>query len=269
MPAKKAKKAKKKKPPKVVKKAAVRSKKVKKAPVTKKELKKMTGKSATKAVKGKKKAAARKKAPSAKKKPLRAEVALPAGKLIYYFGDGRADGSGQMKDLLGGKGAGLAEMTNTRVPVPPGFTITTEACTLFYQNNMQLPREFEEEMNRNISRLEKSTGMGFGDKKKPLLVSVRSGAKFSMPGMMDTILNLGLNDETLEGLIRKTENDRFCFDSYRRFIQMFGNVVLGIDKSEFEELLEVRKKKQRVKFDTELTVNDLKYIIKKFKELIT
>ena len=268
MPAKKAKKTKKKKAAKGAKKAAIRPKKVKKASVTEKKTTRSAKKPAKKTVEDKKKVAIGKKAPSPKKKISKPEVTLPAGKLIYYFGDGKAEGSGQMKDLLGGKGAGLAEMTNTRVPVPPGFTITTEACTLFYQNNMQLPTEFEENMKKNISSLEKSTRMGFGDKKKPLLLSVRSGAKFSMPGMMDTILNLGLNDETLEGLIRKTENERFCFDSYRRFMQMFGNVVLGIDKSEFEDILESRKKKQRVKLDTELTVSDLKYIIKKFKELI-
>lgn len=267
MAAKKAKKAKK-KATKGAKKAVPKPKKAKKASVTKKKITKSAKKPAKKTVKAKKKVTAREKASSPKKKILKPEVSLPADKLIYYFGGGKAEGNGQMKDLLGGKGAGLAEMTNTRVPVPPGFTITTEACTLFYQNNMQLPREFEEDMKKNISRLEKSTGLGFGNKKNPLLVSVRSGAKFSMPGMMDTILNLGLNDETLEGLIRKTENERFCFDSYRRFIQMFGNVVLGIDKPKFENILELRKKKQRVKLDTELAVSDLKYIIKKFKELI-
>jgi pyruvate,orthophosphate dikinase len=190
------------------------------------------------------------------------------GKLIYFFGDGKAEGSGKMKDLLGGKGSGLAEMTNSGVPVPPGFTITTEACTFFYKNNMTMPGFFEDDMKSNMGRLEKSTGMGFGRKDNPLLVSVRSGAKFSMPGMMDTILNLGLNDETIEGLIKKTENDRFAFDSYRRFIQMFGNVVLGIDKGEFEHVIEERKKKQRIKLDTELTVNDLKWIINKYKDLI-
>jgi pyruvate,orthophosphate dikinase len=188
--------------------------------------------------------------------------------MIYYFGGGKAEGNGLMKDLLGGKGAGLAEMTNSGVPVPPGFTIVTDACKLFYENNMRFPPAFEKELKENMTRLEKSTGMGFGNRNNPLLVSVRSGAKFSMPGMMDTILNLGLNDETLEGLIKKTENERFAYDSYRRFIQMYGNVVLGIDKPEFEEILENRKKKQRVKLDTELSVNDLKYIIKKFKELI-
>jgi pyruvate,orthophosphate dikinase len=169
----------------------------------------------------------------------------PKGKYIYYFGDGEAEGNGNMKDLLGGKGAGLAEMTNTGVNVPPGFTITTDVCKLFYENNMEVPKEIEAEMQHYISLLEKSNRMGFGDKNNPLLVSVRSGAKFSMPGMMDTVLNLGLNDETLNGLIAKTENERFANDSYRRFIQMFGNVVLGIDKSEFEEILEKRKSKQR------------------------
>jgi len=222
------------------------------------------------------KATAKKAAPKKKVSKTKASKAVektpsvkkPLGKMIYFFGNGKADGNGQMKDLLGGKGAGLAEMTNSGVPVPPGFTIVTDACRVFYDNNMRLPKEFENELETNITKLEKATGMKFGDKSNPLLVSVRSGAKFSMPGMMDTILNLGLNEDTLEGLIKKTENERFAYDSYRRFIQMYGNVVLGIDKSEFEEILENRKKKQRVKLDTELTVNDLKYIIKKFKELI-
>ncbi len=202
-----------------------------------------------------------------RKAAVKAEPAV--GKMVYYFGDGKADGNGNMKDLLGGKGSGLAEMTNTGVPVPPGFTITTDACRLFYENGMKIPKKTEEEIVNHIGKLEKSTGMRFGDKTNPLLVSVRSGAKYSMPGMMDTILNLGLNDETLAGLIKKTENDRFAYDSYRRFIQMFGNVVLGIDKSQFEDILETRKKKQRIKLDTELTVEDLKYIIKKYKALIS
>jgi pyruvate,orthophosphate dikinase len=202
------------------------------------------------------------------KKPMGTKEIAKGGKYLYYFGDGKAEGSGKLRDLLGGKGSGLAEMTNSGVPVPPGFTITTEACNLFYKNNMAMPSWFEDEIKTYMHRLERSTGMIFGDKTNPLLVSVRSGAKFSMPGMMDTILNLGLNDETILGLIAKTENDRFAYDSYRRFIQMFGNVVLGIDKGEFEHILEERKKKQRVKLDTELTVNDLKVIITKYKELI-
>ena len=251
--------------------------KAKKASVTKEKAAKSTKRAVKKAVepqitaqkvvKEKKSAIGRtKKAVSTtegKKKVIR-----DIGKMIYYFGDGKAEGNNEMKDLLGGKGAGLAEMTNSGVPVPPGFTIVTEACKLFYENGMQLPPVFEKELQDNIAKLEKSTGMKLGDKNNPLLVSVRSGAKFSMPGMMDTILNLGLNDETIEGLIKKTENDRFVYDSYRRFIQMYGNVVLGIDKSEFEEILEDRKKKQRAKLDTELGVNDLKFIIKKYKELI-
>jgi pyruvate, orthophosphate dikinase len=229
---------------------------------TKTQITKKSKPSSTKVVKTAKKAAAGKGVGTAEAK------SKSYGKLIYFFGDGKAEGNGKMKDLLGGKGAGLAEMTNSGVPVPPGFTITTDACTVFYKNNMTMPGSFEDDMKSNMSRLEKSTGMGFGSKENPLLVSVRSGAKFSMPGMMDTILNLGLNDETIEGVIRKTENDRFAYDSYRRFIQMFGNVVLGIDKGEFEHILEERKKKQRIKLDTEMTVNDLKAIITKYKVLI-
>jgi pyruvate,orthophosphate dikinase len=257
MPAKKAKK----KAKKAVKKKAPAKKKAKKKAAPR-------NKAAAKTAKSKRKVVKTKKVTSKKKKEEKPQIEIK-GKYLYYFGNGKAEGDGKMKDILGGKGAGLAEMTNTGVPVPPGFTITTDTCKLFYENNMEMPKALEEEMQNFISKLEKSTGMGFGDKKNPLLVSVRSGAKFSMPGMMDTVLNLGLNDETLQGLINKTENERFAYDSYRRFIQMFGNVVLGIDKSEFEEILEKRKKKQRISLDTELTVDDLKYIIKKFKILIS
>jgi pyruvate,orthophosphate dikinase len=252
-------------PAKKAKKKARKSPKKKSTEAVKKKAKKTTKKKAAKTTK-KKKSVSTKKA-AGKKKKDESQIELK-GKYLYYFGDGKAEGSGDMKDLLGGKGAGLAEMTNTGVPVPPGFTITTDVCKLFYDNNMEMPKQLEEEMRKYISKLEKSTGMGFGKKNNPLLVSVRSGAKFSMPGMMDTVLNLGLNDETLQGLIKKTDNERFAYDSYRRFIQMFGNVVLGIDKSEFESFLEKRKKKQRITLDTELTVDDLKYIIKKFKALI-
>jgi len=262
---------------KAVKKTKKSASKAKKASAPKAKTLKKRIDTAKKAVKpGKKPAVAIKgaKAVAAKMKKAAPQTEAGAvakrllGKMIYYFGNGKADGSGQMKDLLGGKGAGLAEMTNSGVPVPPGFTIVTDVCKIFYENNLQLPAELEKEIKDNISRLERSTGMKFGDRNNPLLVSVRSGAKFSMPGMMDTILNLGLNDETLEGLIKKTENERFAYDSYRRFIQMYGNVVLGIDKSKFEEILENRKKKMRVKLDTELGVSDLKHIIKRFKELI-
>ena len=175
-------------------------------------------------------------------------------KYVFYFGDGKAEGNGTMKDLLGGKGAGLAEMTNTGVPVPPGFTITTEVCKLYYKNNRQVPPQIDKDMLASLHRIEKSTGKKFGDPANPLLVSVRSGAKFSMPGMMDTILNLGLNDVTVKGLADKTGNERFAYDSYRRFIQMFGNVVMEIEKSEFEHLLEKKKEERgRGQLDTELT----------------
>lgn len=189
-------------------------------------------------------------------------------KFVYFFGEGRAEGNGKMKDLLGGKGAGLAEMTNSGIPVPPGFTITTEVCNYFDEHKGKLPKELGGQLKTAISKLEKSTGKKFGDIKNPLLVSVRSGAKFSMPGMMDTILNLGLNDETLKGLIQKTSNPRFAYDAYRRFIQMFGNVVLDIEKGEFEDILSKRKEKLKIKLDTDLREDDLKNIIAEYKKLV-
>ena len=147
-------------------------------------------------------------------------------KYVYFFGNGSADGDRSMKDTLGGKGAGLAEMTRAGLPVPPGLTISTDACNLYYQNGEKLTPEIEAEIAENVKKLEAAAGATLGDAANPLLVSVRSGAKFSMPGMMDTILNLGLNDETVEGLKARTQNGRFAFDSYRRFIQMYGSVVL-------------------------------------------
>lgn len=188
-------------------------------------------------------------------------------KYIYFFGEGKAEGRGDMKDLLGGKGAGLAEMTNAGIPVPPGFTITTEMCRYYYKNNKSLPEDFDEELKKYLKKLEKVTGKKFGDPKNPLLVSVRSGAKFSMPGMMDTILNLGLNDEAVKGLAESTGNERFAYDSYRRFIQMFGNVVMGIDKNEFEKILEEKKKEKGVNYDSELDAEDLKEIVEKYKKI--
>jgi pyruvate,orthophosphate dikinase len=188
-------------------------------------------------------------------------------KYVYYFGDGKAEGIGTMKDLLGGKGAGLAEMTNTGVPVPPGFTTTTEVCNLYYTLGHKLPPGAKEQMLAALQKVEKSTGKKFGDIENPLLVSVRSGAKFSMPGMMDTILNLGLNDETIKGLIQKTKNERFAYDSYRRFIQMFGNVVMGIDKEFFEHALQAKKEALGVKLDTELDASALKDIIVDYKKI--
>ncbi len=186
-------------------------------------------------------------------------------KYVYFFGDGKAEGNGQMKDILGGKGAGLAEMTNTGVPVPSGFTITTEVCNKFYENGMKIPEGLDEQIAKNLKKLEKSMDKKFGDRVNPLLVSVRSGAKFSMPGMMDTILNLGLNDETIKGLIDKTGNERFVYDVYRRFIQMFGNVVLGVEKEVFEKEIHEIKKSKGVKLDIELNADDLKALVSKFK----
>lgn len=188
-------------------------------------------------------------------------------KYVYFFGDGKAEGRGDMKDLLGGKGAGLAEMTNLGMPVPAGFTITTEACTEYFKNNRQYPPNMWEEVLANLRRVEKSMGMKFGDSESPLLVSVRSGAKFSMPGMMDTVLNLGLNKQTIAGLIKKTHNERFVYDAYRRFITMFGSIVMGIERNKFEDVLDRFKEKRGLKHDTELTVSDLREIVQGFKKI--
>ena len=191
-------------------------------------------------------------------------------KYIYFFGSGRADGTGTMKDLLGGKGAGLAEMTNAGVPVPPGFTITTEVCNLFYELGKRVPEGLDAEMRGYMKKVEDALGNSFtfGDVDRPLLVSVRSGSKFSMPGMMDTVLNLGLNDRTIQGLIRRTGNERFAWDAYRRFIQMFGNVVMGIEKEVFEHIIHEIKKKKKVSLDLELTAEDLKNLVEKFKSKV-
>jgi len=190
-----------------------------------------------------------------------------AKKLIYFFGNGKADGTGTMKDLLGGKGAGLAEMTNAGVPVPPGFTITTEVCNLFYDLGKRVPEGLDGEMRDYMKKMEDALGgkFKFGDLDRPLLVSVRSGSKFSMPGMMDTVLNLGLNDKTINGLIRMSGNERFAWDAYRRFIQMFGNVVMGIEKDAFEHIIHEAKKKRKLKLDIEMTAEDLKGLVVKFK----
>jgi pyruvate,orthophosphate dikinase len=190
-----------------------------------------------------------------------------ATKYVYFFSAGRADGKGTMKDLLGGKGAGLAEMTNAGVPVPAGFTITTDVCRYYYANKQKLPKELEAQQKAAMGRLQKIMVKGFGDPENPLLVSVRSGAKFSMPGMMDTILNLGINDKVVEGLAQLTTNPRFSWDAYRRFIAMYGNVVESIEKSEFEHILATQKNKRGIKLDTELTVKDLQEIVSKFKDL--
>ncbi len=187
---------------------------------------------------------------------------------VYFFGAGKADGNGGQKALLGGKGAGLAEMTNAGVPVPPGFTITTECCNLYTSGKGVLPRAVTDEGEKALQRLEALMGRRLGDANDPLLVSVRSGAKFSMPGMMDTILNLGLNDASVQGLSRKTGNPRFAWDAYRRFLQMFGNVVLDIDKGVFEHALSAEKRRQRVTLDTALAPEALQSVVKAYQRII-
>jgi pyruvate,orthophosphate dikinase len=189
-------------------------------------------------------------------------------KYVYYFMQGRADGNGEMKDLLGGKGAGLAEMTNAGLPVPPGFTITTEACKAFLAAGEKFPGGLWDEVLQALKELQQSTGKRFGDASNPLLVSVRSGAKFSMPGMMDTVLNLGLNDNTVRGIAKLTSNERFAHDAYRRFIQMFGKIVLGINGDFFEHELESAKRRVRAKLDTDLTAQDLKKVCDQFKRIV-
>ena len=188
-------------------------------------------------------------------------------KWVYKFGDGSAEGGAAMKDLLGGKGAGLAEMSNLGLPVPPGFTITTEACSYFYTNGKTYPPELREEVQCALAQVEHSFGARFGDPDNPLLVSVRSGARVSMPGMMDTVLNLGLNDRMVEGLARRSGDERFAYDSYRRFIQMYGQVVLGIE-NHFEELIENHKLDSGVSLDTELSAEDWRTLVAGFKDLV-
>lgn len=185
-------------------------------------------------------------------------------KFVYLFQEGNAT----MRDLLGGKGANLAEMTQIGLPVPPGFTITTEACNAYYENDSKFPEGIWDEVWPALSNVESSTDKLFGDKKNPLLVSVRSGAKFSMPGMMDTILNLGLNDETVEAVAANTQNDRFAWDCYRRFIQMFGDVVLEVEHYNFEQILETAKEKQGVQYDSELSTDSLKWMVSEYKKKI-
>src|SRR6202790_699642 len=186
---------------------------------------------------------------------------------VYFFGGGRADGNGKMKDVLGGKGAGLAEMTNAGLPVPPGFTIQTEACREYMRNN-SVSQEVDRQMEEALAKLESLQGQKLGKGENPLLVSVRSGAKFSMPGMMDTILNLGLNDQSVEALAKQTNNPRFAYDSYRRLIQMFGNVVLDIEKSVFDEIFDAKKKQKKTKFDTGLDAKALQEVIVEYKKAV-
>jgi pyruvate, orthophosphate dikinase len=191
-----------------------------------------------------------------------------SSKFVYFFGNGKADGNRKMKDLLGGKGAGLAEMTNAGLPVPPGFTISTEVCGIYYKEKAKIPAAIDREIAAHLKALEKAAGATLGSNDNPLLVSVRSGAKFSMPGMMDTILNLGLNDRSVEGLKSRTKNGRFAVDSYRRFIQMFGNVVLEIGKDVFEHELNAVKKSRTTKLDTDLDEAALREVVAKYKAVV-
>src|SRR5450432_3460074 len=202
-----------------------------------------------------------------KSKPKSKSKSAKAPRNVYYFGDGKADGAGSMKPLLGGKGANLAEMTRIGLPVPPGFTITTEVCTYFSENKRTYPRGLEAEVEAALAKVEKSVGKKLGDKERPLLVSVRSGARDSMPGMMDTILNLGMNDNVVEIVAQKSNNPRFAWDSYRRFLQMYGDVVLGVQKrpdedhEPFESAIEHLKDERYGKHDfpdMKLSVPDLK-----------
>src|SRR6476660_4718859 len=207
---------------------------------------------------------------AAKKKPSpKSQASSPKGrKFVYFFGSGKADGNRNMKDLLGGKGSGLAEMTNAGLPVPPGFTISTEVCNIYYREKSKIPAAIDREIADHLKRLEKVAGATLGSNADPLLVSVRSGAKFSMPGMMDTILNLGLNNQAVEGLKSRTKNGRFAFDSFRRFIQMFGNVVLEIPKEAFEHEFEALKHARRAKLDTNRNEKALQEIVGRYKEVV-
>jgi pyruvate,orthophosphate dikinase len=191
-----------------------------------------------------------------------------AVKYVYFFGAGKTEGAAEMKNLLGGKGANLAEMTAIGLPVPPGFTLTTELCTEFYKNNRHYPPEVRDQVKENLANLEEAMGKKFGDSKNPLLLSVRSGGRVSMPGMMDTVLNLGLNDDAVHGLIEQSGDARFAYDSYRRFIQMYSNVVMGMNGEILEHILEHMKEVRNVHLDTELTADDLKQLVMLFKNKV-
>ena len=194
-------------------------------------------------------------------------MAKKVTKYVYFFGNGKAEGTSSMKDLLGGKGANLAEMTNIGLPVPPGFTISTEACDYFSKHNGEYPEGMREEVLLNLKQLDTTMGAKLGDSTNPLLVSVRSGAAQSMPGMMDTVLNLGLNPDSVEALSKKTGNERFAWDSYRRFIQMFGDVVMGVPHDKFEEAIQDVKDEEGLVYDYELTTENLQNLVKRYKRI--
>jgi pyruvate,orthophosphate dikinase len=206
---------------------------------------------------------------SARRRPKPAAAKADAkGKWVYSFGNGRAEGKGSMRNLLGGKGAGLAEMANLGLPVPPGLTITTEVCTYFYAHDRQYPKDLRGQVEKALAQVGRIAGKGFGDKSNPLLVSVRSGARASMPGMMDTVLNLGLNDETVEALAKRSGDRRFAFDSYRRFITMYSDVVLGVGHEHFEELLDRHKEHQGYTLDTDLSADDWAELVVRYKKRV-
>src|SRR6478672_11178852 len=206
--------------------------------------------------------------PKASGKKAKAVAAQSKGKWVYGFGDGRAEGTAAMRDLLGGKGAGLAEMANLGLPVPPGFTITTEVCTYYYSHNKQYPKDLRDQVEKALARVGRITGKKFGDETNPLLVSVGSGARASMPGMMDTVLNLGLNDETVETIAKRSGDRRFAYDSYRRFITMYSDVVLGVGHEHFEELLDRHKEQQGYTLDTDLSADDWADLVVRYKKRV-
>jgi pyruvate,orthophosphate dikinase len=232
--------------------------------------KRKTVKSAAKKTLVRKSALKSAKKPAAKVKKTKAKAPKGAakGKWVYAFGGGKAEGKPNMRNLLGGKGAGLAEMANLGLPVPPGFTITTEVCTYYYANKKQYPKELKGQVDKALAQVGKITGKIFGDKVNPLLVSVRSGARASMPGMMDTVLNLGLNDQTVEALAKNSGDRRFAYDSYRRFITMYSDVVLGVGHEHFEELLDIHKERQGYNLDTDLTADDWATLVELYKKRV-
>src|SRR6186997_2551888 len=209
---------------------------------------------------------------SARNRTVRAKVqrkpAARAGQWVYSFGGGKAEGRAGMRELLGGKGAGLAEMANLGLPVPPGFTITTAVCTHYYAHAKKYPKELDKQVAAGLTHIARITGKHFGDRANPLLVSVRSGARASMPGMMDTVLNLGLNDETVEAVASASGDARFAWDSYRRFITMYSDVVLEVDHGHFEDILEGFKEAKGYVLDTDLSAEDWRGLVERYKELV-
>src|SRR5215470_552921 len=192
-------------------------------------------------------------------------------KYIYFFGNGKAEGSAAMREQLGGKGAGLHEMTRIGIPVPPGFTITTDVCTHYYSHGRRYPKGIDSNVKAAVARIEKLLGRSFGNVDNPLLLSVRSGSRESMPGMMDTVLNLGLNDQTVQGLIRQTRDPKFAYDSYRRFVQMYADVVLGLKpkakgkEDPLETIIDRKKSRRGVRFDSDLSAEDLREVVAEYK----